>query len=79
MTDVSLCPSHMLPLDRRHTWGPFDDVFMCERCESLFRARLASRSRLIPDILKNATNAEALRIICQAFSRRVCPPVESQH
>jgi hypothetical protein len=41
---------------------------MCRECESLYQARLAARISLIPDIPANATNAEAIQIICDAFN-----------
>jgi len=61
---MPLCPAHHLPLDRRHLWGPLADAFMCRECESLYQARLAARVPLIPDIPANATNAEAMQILC---------------
>jgi hypothetical protein len=68
MTDTSLCPSHMLPLNRRRVWTPVVDAFMCAACESALLARRASRLSPIPDIPADATPAEALKII---FSREV--------
>jgi hypothetical protein len=41
---------------------------MCAECEPVDRARLASRPPLMPEIPENATNAEAMAIICQAFN-----------
>jgi hypothetical protein len=41
---------------------------MGAECESLYRARLAATVPLIPNIPENATNAEAMAIICQAFN-----------
>jgi len=61
---MPLCPAHHLPLDRHHLWGPLADAFMCRECESLYQARLAARVPLIPDIPANATNAEAMQILC---------------
>jgi hypothetical protein len=64
---MTLCPAHHLSLDRRHLWGPLADAYMCPACKSLYRARLAERAPLIPHIPPNATNHEAMQIICDAF------------
>jgi hypothetical protein len=41
MPEATLCPSHNLPLDRKRSWTPTADAFMCAECESQYLARRA--------------------------------------
>jgi hypothetical protein len=59
------CPSHRLPLDRRHSVA---DAFLCRECESMLLAARASRPSPIPDIPENLTPDEAMRLLVEALS-----------
>jgi len=65
---MTLCPSHHLPLDRRHAWAPTGDAFMCAACESALLAARASRPCLIPDVPENMTPDEAMEALVRVFS-----------
>jgi hypothetical protein len=65
---MATCPSHRLPLDRRHAWTPVADAFLCAECELALLAARASRPSPIPDIPENLTPDEAMRLLVEAFS-----------
>jgi len=70
LNDVGLCPSHHLPLDRRHAWTPTGYAFMCAACESLLLARCASRPSPIPDLppAHLLSPDEAMRVLVEVFN-----------
>jgi hypothetical protein len=64
----SICPSHLLPLDRRRAWTPTGDAFRCAACESALVAARAGRPSPILDMLDNITPDEAMRLLVEAFN-----------
>jgi hypothetical protein len=65
---MATCPSHMLPMDRKRLWAPTGDAVLCAACESALLAARARRPCLIPEMPKNATPDDAMRMLVEAFS-----------